>query len=248
MRWTARSQNASWASSGALIALFSLCVSITEANGKVLKSQREILSHQFTIALPKLVGESLAWSHDHRFVAVPQYGKNALYVIDVAERTISEVSLPGPVADPEIAWSPDGKYIALNDLNLQRRPGAPPGIRLLTPKGEEVGRVDGSVVDCWFEPKFSLAFSPKSSSLWSACSYLRSRDGRKPFVLAVELSVPDLKLVNSIPGDPENSGLQQSAILHSVSLVAGRQLLTVCSLQPPTKSSKLSLSRLRTNL
>ena len=61
-------------------------------------------------------------------MAVPQYGKNALYVIDVAERTMSELSLPGPVADPEIAWSPDGKYIALNDLNLQLRPGAAPGI------------------------------------------------------------------------------------------------------------------------
>jgi hypothetical protein len=226
MRRGARFENAHWARAGALIALWFLFVSVSDASAKDANSPREILSHEYTIAVPKLIGDNLVWSPDARFVALAQYGKKALYLIDVDERTLSEVTLPGAVADPEIAWSPDGKYLALTDLNLQPRPGAPPGIRLLMRDGEEVGRVDGSTVDCWFNPKSSLAFSPTSSSLWSACSYIPRRDTGKPFILAVELRVPDLKLLNVIPGDPDNTGLQQSASRHFVSTIAGRHILT----------------------
>jgi hypothetical protein len=128
-----------------------------------------------------------------------------------------------------IAWSPDGRYIALNDLNLRPMPG----IRLLTPKGEQVGSVDRSIYGCTLDPGASLVFST-SLSIWAACVQMPGRSADIPCLLAVQLSIPDLKLLNVVPGDAESTGLRGSSYRQYLNITGGRQILTSV-LQSPIK-------------
>lgn len=186
---------------------------------------RAPLSFEFSIKLPDYPSQ-VAWSRDGKRLAVSQFNTGKVRFIDLESRQILETVLEAS-GDPKMVWSPDDKYLALNDG------GKANGLRIVeTATWKDVGHKPRLTGECIMQAGPALGFSKDGKFLWIACYKKQSKPqaNQGPYKALLKLNVPDL----SVSGIVERSlplPLDFAAVSddYAVSSPTGSSLSTIVS-------------------
>lgn len=113
-------------------------------------------------------------------------------------------------ASPAIAWSNDSKFVALRGLF---------GLKLFSAKGVELAALENHLFGCSLPTLASVSrsvtFDSESTSVWLSCLVDAAGDS---YLAAVELSVPNLRLVKKIRLPAPLSGRRNTAFATEIRL------------------------------
>ena len=155
-----------------------------------------------------------AWSPDGRRLVIYAIGQpnGQTRLIDVERLQFGPVVAEGapPTA---VAWSPDGKYIALNGLRLGPMATSPLGIRLFASDSFEEEGIIASTKEhqCGFATSKHMAFTADSKALWVNCA---DRSGAP---IAIKLRVPGLEVEGQLSPAPPAPDTQYTFQTYAIS-------------------------------
>ncbi|MEQ1716202.1 MAG: hypothetical protein ABL907_09500 [Hyphomicrobium sp.] len=203
---------------------------IVAAGGESIVSTSEAqprvpLSFEFSIKLPDYPSQ-VAWSRDGKRLAVSQFNTGKVRFIDLESRQILETVLEAS-GDPKMVWSPDDKYLALNDG------GKANGLRIVeTATWKDVGHKPRLTGECILQDGPALGFSTDGTFLWIACYKRQSepQPNQGPYKALLKLNVPDLS-VAAVIERPLPIPLDFAAVSddYAVSTPTGNSLSTIVS-------------------
>ena len=117
--------------------------------------------------------------------------------LDVEKRVLDDTPLVSGGSTRAVAFSPDGRHVAVIQEGRHRRDGDYPWgrVRLFATDGfAEVKDFRAEDPDCAFSSK--MTFSEDSRALWVLCEWSRAA---RQNLLAVSLQLPDLRVVERLP-------------------------------------------------
>ena len=147
------------------------------------------LSFEFSIKLPDYPSQ-VAWSRDGKRLAVSQFNTGKVRFIDLESRQILDTVLEAS-GDPKMVWSPDDKYLALNDGDKAN------GLRIVeTATWKDVGHKPRLTGECILQDGPALGFSKDGKFLWISCYKRQSalQPNQGPYKALLKLNVPDLSV------------------------------------------------------
>lgn len=155
------------------------------------------LTYEFSIKLPDYPSQ-LAWSRDGKRLAVSQFNSGKVRFVDLESRRVLDTVLETS-GDPKMVWSPDDKYLALNDG------GKANGLRIFeTATWKELGRKPRLTGECILQDGSSLGFSKDGKFLWIACAKRQSKPepNQGPYKALLKLNVPNLSVAEIVERQP----------------------------------------------
>jgi hypothetical protein len=156
---------------------------------------QKIVSFEKKITLP-MPARYIRPSYDGQFAIFltknDVIGAQRLHRVDVETGVASPMPMLADSSARSVAFSPDGRYIAVNLEGRRRERNFSYGrIRLLTIDGmTEVGNLWAEEQRCALDSE--MTFSTDSTALWVLC---RSSQAQSDDLIAVKLRVPDLTIV-----------------------------------------------------
>lgn len=151
------------------------------------------LTYEFSIKLPDYPSQ-LAWSRDGKRLAVSQFNSGKVRFVDLESRRVLNTVLETS-GDVKMVWSPDDKYLALNDG------GKANGLRLFeTATWTELGRKPRLTGECILQDGPALGFSKDGKFLWIACAKNPVKAGSDigSYKAVLKLNVPDLSVAKVV--------------------------------------------------
>jgi WD40 repeat protein len=186
---------------------------------------RAPLSFEFSVKLPDYPSQ-VAWSRDGKRLAVSQFNTGKVRFIDLESRQILETVLEAS-GDPKMVWSPNDKYLALNDG------GKANGLRIFeTATWKELGHKSRLTGECIFQDGPAFGFSKDGKYLWASCYKRQSepQPNQDSYKALLKLNVPDLS-VAAVVDRPLPVPLDFAAVSndYAVSTPTGTSLSTIVS-------------------
>lgn len=182
--------------------------SAVAASGK--QDQKEVLKLEKIITLP-VASVSAAWAPDSRRILVDGAAsyQPAGFVIDVETEKFSDPITTLNTGINDIYWSPDEKYIVVTKSTQ---------IRLLSyPDFKLVATLNGRANEpCAYQDRGGAAFTTDSRFIWVACKLNGSaKPANNKYLAAVNISIPELKIVDRFMADAPKSVDSKSIYGHS---------------------------------
>jgi hypothetical protein len=178
-----------------------LAVAGEDSNVSQAEAQRSApLSFEFSIKLPDYPSQ-VAWSRDGKRLAVSQFNTGKVRFIDLESRQILDTVLEAS-GNPKMVWSPDDKYLALNDG------GKANGLRIVeTATWKDVGHKSRLTGECILQDGPALGFSNDGKFLWIACMKHQTKPepNQGPYKALLKLTVPDLSVAGVVERLPPSS-------------------------------------------